>query len=526
MSFVDTLLAHHHCDSIGAVSVVMVDPHSEPGGQWHDSYDFVRLHQPSSMYGVETERLEPVPSPEDGTTTSTTTTKEQEEHRATRKEILQYYQKVQQKLETNYSFYFVGGAMFDLKQISSALGTTSNGTGSYMLDLLQSEDPQKPAQKHSIKVLKRVVDARFLEPDLPVAVPPKFSFDPNVIQCVPVNALVSMQQQQQQSSYQHYVIVGGGKTGMDAVTYLLTVQNVKPEDILWVVPNDVWITARENIGSCIEFLHTSAEIAEQGTENDNLEKLVQSPQFLQNGFLEWERSGKIYRLHADDSNDIPQKFKDATLSKDEVQLLQQVPVLRRQGRIQAIASNGDLILTNKNTVVPLPWRKKHGNDNCSQEDLVVNKTVFIHCSAGAFNYTKHPQIPPPPIFAPGRIILQDVYGTPGFCFVGSILAMIECQSQLSDEEKNRLCLSPQPTTDEAKNQDPLGPSGGDITGLSMENGLVQRLLNLKHWLALPKVRPWLFTNRLFNLKHLTPEQAESMVQDIEQVLIKGGVLSS
>ena len=46
MSFVDTLLTETDAD------IVMVDKHHAPGGHWNDAYPFVRLHQPSSFYGV------------------------------------------------------------------------------------------------------------------------------------------------------------------------------------------------------------------------------------------------------------------------------------------------------------------------------------------------------------------------------------------------------------------------------------------------------------------------------------------
>ena len=38
-------------------SFVLVDRHARPGGHWNDSYPFVRLHQPSSFYGVNSRRL-------------------------------------------------------------------------------------------------------------------------------------------------------------------------------------------------------------------------------------------------------------------------------------------------------------------------------------------------------------------------------------------------------------------------------------------------------------------------------------
>ena len=40
-----------------------------------------------------------------------------------------------------------------------------------------------------MNVRKRIVDARYLEPDLPIFVKPKFTFDDKYVKCVPVNTL-------------------------------------------------------------------------------------------------------------------------------------------------------------------------------------------------------------------------------------------------------------------------------------------------------------------------------------------------
>ena len=51
MAFTDALIA-------GAdVDVVMVDRRHSPGGHWNDAYPFVRLHQPSATYGVNSRAL-------------------------------------------------------------------------------------------------------------------------------------------------------------------------------------------------------------------------------------------------------------------------------------------------------------------------------------------------------------------------------------------------------------------------------------------------------------------------------------
>src|SRR5215831_6696164 len=37
--------------------ITLVDKRHAPGGHWNDAYSFVRLHQPSIFYGVESKEL-------------------------------------------------------------------------------------------------------------------------------------------------------------------------------------------------------------------------------------------------------------------------------------------------------------------------------------------------------------------------------------------------------------------------------------------------------------------------------------
>src|SRR6186713_757062 len=46
MAFTDALLAHSDA------TVTIVDRRHAPGGHWQDAYPYVRLHQPSTFYGV------------------------------------------------------------------------------------------------------------------------------------------------------------------------------------------------------------------------------------------------------------------------------------------------------------------------------------------------------------------------------------------------------------------------------------------------------------------------------------------
>ena len=45
---------------------------------------------------------------------------------------------------------------------------------------------------------------------------------------------------------EHFLIVGGGKTGIDAVLYLLD-HGVDPDKLMWIVPNDAWFFNRSRL---------------------------------------------------------------------------------------------------------------------------------------------------------------------------------------------------------------------------------------------------------------------------------------
>ena len=51
MAFTDVLVTETDA------TVTIIDRHARPGGHWNDAYPFVRLHQPSSFYGVNSRAL-------------------------------------------------------------------------------------------------------------------------------------------------------------------------------------------------------------------------------------------------------------------------------------------------------------------------------------------------------------------------------------------------------------------------------------------------------------------------------------
>ncbi len=51
LAFTDELLTQTEA------TVALIDERGRPGGHWTDAYPFVRLHQPSSFYGVNSAEL-------------------------------------------------------------------------------------------------------------------------------------------------------------------------------------------------------------------------------------------------------------------------------------------------------------------------------------------------------------------------------------------------------------------------------------------------------------------------------------
>ena len=83
----------------------------------------------------------------------------------------------------------------------------------------------------------RIVDARYLAPDIPAELPPKFAVGDGA-RVVPVNDLVHLEEAPSQ-----YVVVGSGKTATDACIWLLA-RGVDPDAICWVRPRDPWMLNR------------------------------------------------------------------------------------------------------------------------------------------------------------------------------------------------------------------------------------------------------------------------------------------
>ena len=204
MAFADTLVAHTDAE------VVLVDRRHRPGGHWLDAYPFVRLHQPSAYYGVESRPLGRDRIDEHGPNAGFY-------ERASAAEICDYYSRVldENLLPTGRVRFF---GMSDYRG--------GNGDGHLVVSLLDgSETVVTPRRK--------IVDATYVQSEIPSRHVPGFTVEPGVT-LVPPNGLVDLAE-----PADRFTVIGAGKTAIDTCVWLLEA-GVDPDRIRWVRGRDPW----------------------------------------------------------------------------------------------------------------------------------------------------------------------------------------------------------------------------------------------------------------------------------------------
>ena len=192
MAFVDALVAGDE-----GADVILVDKRHAPGGHWLDAYPFVRLHQPSANYGVDSTPLGSDRVDEEGPNRGF-------KELAGGSEICAYFDDVMRhRLRPSGRVRF-----FPMSEYV--------GEGRFR-SLITGDETE-------VSVRRRLVDATYLASRVPATDPPPFEVASGA-SCVPVGDLARVTEPPA-----GYVVVGGGKTSMDAVTWLLG-QGTPPEAI-------------------------------------------------------------------------------------------------------------------------------------------------------------------------------------------------------------------------------------------------------------------------------------------------------
>ncbi len=276
MAFADTIIKEQPNSNI-----TLVDQRSAPGGHWLDAYPYVRLHQPASFYGVNSERLETCSG-----------------DLSSKQEILAYYSRVLFRMENAGRVKFFG-----------MMEHTGNGRVRSIVD---------PNKKIKFRIKKRLVDSTYMKVEVPSTTRPNFEVSKNV-NLVPPNHLFSLS-----ASYDRYNIIGAGKTAVDAICFMVD-SGVPKEKIYWFVSQDSWFWNREIVQPP---LVGKAFLALLNAVNNN--------KSADEAFLDLEKIGHVFRL---DEEIRPTKWKCATISKKELETVRKIQNVIRKGRVKKVSKN-------------------------------------------------------------------------------------------------------------------------------------------------------------------------------------------
>ncbi|RAU93175.1 NAD(P)/FAD-dependent oxidoreductase [Mycobacterium colombiense] len=288
MAFIDTLVSE---TSKTDVRVVLVDRNHQPGGHWTMAYPFVRLHQPSAFYGVNSSRL--------GSDTIDQVGWNQGLYElATAGEICAYYDRIMRRewLPTGRVSYF----------------PMSEYRGKGRFRTLAGAD-------YTVDVTRRVVDATYMRVTVPAMRRPPYPVADGVA-CVPPNDLPRL------GGYERYVVVGAGKTGIDTCLWLLG-HGVEPDRLTWIMPRDSWLLDRETMqpGSLFADKLKASFTAQLRAIND-----AASARDL---FARLEDAGVLLRI---DPAIRPTMYRCATVTRLELEQLRRITDVVRLGHLLRI----------------------------------------------------------------------------------------------------------------------------------------------------------------------------------------------
>ena len=354
-----------------AVQVTIVDTRPALGGHWLDAYPFVRLHTPSSYYGVNS-----LPLGEDKVDLVGENAGFYE--RAAGQEVREHFAAAARRLAETGRVRLLAG--------HEHLGRDS--AGEQIRDVASG-------RVTSLKVRRKVVDARYLEGSIPATHAPSFDVAADA-RCVPVNDLPAVADRAST-----YAVIGSGKTAADACMWLLE-NGTEPERIRWVRPREAWFYDRRHfqplaqVGGIVEGLALDAEAGAAATSVENLRERL-------------EGCGRLLRI---DPSRPAAMYRGTMLSSPELQALRQIQEVVRLGHVRRIEPDRILLA--------------RGELETSRRTLHVDCTAFGLSDA-----------PATPVFQPRRIVLQQVrHLSP--CFNAALIGFVEA-SREEDADKNRLC---------------------------------------------------------------------------------------
>ena len=287
MAFADEILTQT------SATITIVDRNHRPGGHWNDAYPFVRLHQASVCYGVNSTALGQHAVDQVGWNKGCY-------ELASGSEVVAYFDKVMRErfLRSGRVRYLPMCEYRGEGQVVSRV----NG------------------QEYEVRANK-TVDATYMNVTVPSQRPPKFAVQDGAV-CIPPNQLPRAA-----AEFSNFIVVGSGKTGMDACLFLLE-HGVAPDAITWVMPNDAYYFDRFTVNPGRKFTDIITagriEVLTAALDADSLDDFFQ--RVLDCGqLLELDAAVK------------PTRWRCATVTKLELEQLRRLlPRIVRLGHVESV----------------------------------------------------------------------------------------------------------------------------------------------------------------------------------------------
>ncbi len=260
------------------------------------------------------------------------------------------------------------------------------------------------------------------------------------VACIPPNDLAT-----RAPGHASFVVIGGGKTGLDAVSWLLD-QGAEPATITWVVSRDAWWSNRRALQSAPSLRAGSLELLCRQAEVMAMARSV--PDDV-GGMAE---CGAWLRV---DDQIRPTMYHAATVTASELARLRTLGRVIRSGKVVQIEPG---LMTLEGGRVNSPA-----------------SALYIDCSASAI---AHNRLDRTPVFSPGRIDPQFI-GFPAICLSVAMIGIIEARVE-DDDERQRMTRA-MPAID------------------TIEDWIDRFVVNAENqqaWMANEAVRTWLSSCRL------------------------------
>ena len=439
MAFADVIL-----DETDA-TVVIVDRAGNPGGHWNDAYPFVRLHQPSAFYGVNSRPLGSDRIDTDGWNAGLY-------ELASGAEVVAYFDQVmhQQFIPSGRVTYFPMH-VFDRHTLDDEGESDRAGArvpagsgGGRVVDFTSTLS----GERTEVLVRRKIVDATYMNVTVPSQRRPVYDVADGVHHG-PVNALASISE-----PADHYTIVGAGKTGADACLFLLR-NGVDPDDISWITPRDSWFLDRAKIQPGEFLATTAAALVDQF-------RCVAESTSISDLFVRLEQAGLLMRLH---DNVEPTMYRCSTITVPELDQLRRIDDIVRLGRVRSIDT--DEIVLDAGTLPTTP------------------NTFHVDCTADGL--ARRPAVP---VFDGDRLTLQTVRHCQQV-FSAAFIAHVE--AAYDDEDHQNMLCGVVPHPDAAT--DWIRTAHGNS-------------VNSAHWNADAELTAWLGAARLDGFRSSEPPTDE------------------